>query len=455
MTTATPARQRVPLPRVWPVRPTDLLAMVAGIGLLIVLMWWRHGEADNLGSLSAQLTAIGQLSALLGTYGALLGLVLISRSPWLDQLYGQDRLASWHRWLGFSVAWLLVGHVVFTTLGWSLGDGYDIVGETIALITTYPYILMAWVSAALFFLVAATSIRAARSRLSYETWFFIHLYGYLAVALSYLHQVAVGTDFSNDPVAMWMWFGLYVATFLLILYFRVGQPLLLSWRHRLRVAAVTREAPGVVSLYVNGYDIERLPVRAGQYFLLRFLAGGGWWRAHPFSLSAAPNGDWLRFTVKAGGDWTAALQQIRPGTPIFAEGPYGAFTGARRTKDRVLLVAGGIGITPLRALLEELPASAGALTLIYRASSWSDVVFREELDTLMQLRSATVYYLIGRRSDLRGDPLGPANLARLVPDVLDRDVYVCGSPGMNSHVRETLKTLGVPRAQIHSERFSY
>ena len=455
MTTIPQARARVPLPRIWPVRPSDLVAIVGANGLLIIGMWWRHGALRDLGSLSAQLTAAGQITALLGTYAALIQLVLMSRSPWLDQLFGMDRLANWHRWLGFSVVWLLTGHVVFTTVGWSLGDGSTLVGETLNLITTYPYILMAWVSALLFGLVAVTSVRAARTKLSYETWYFIHLYGYLAVALGFLHQVAVGTDFVSDPVATWYWAALYVIAAALIVVFRIGQPVLLSVRHRFRVAAVTPEGRGVVSVYLSGRNLDELPVRSGQYFLWWFLAGGGWWRAHPFSISAAPNGQYLRFTVKAAGDWTDAMQRLKPGTRVFAEGPYGAFTGARRTHERVLLIAGGIGIAPLRAMLEDLPAPAGALTLIYRATSWDDVVFRNELDALMRLRGAAVYYVIGRREELRGDPLGPENLARLAPDAADCDVFICGTPGMNDHVRRSLLALGVSRHQIHSERFDY
>jgi predicted ferric reductase len=455
VTTLPQARRRVPLPRLWPLRASDLVAIAAVNGLLIVAMWIRHGALRDLGSLSAQLTAAGQITALLGTYVALIQIVLMSRSPWLDQLFGMDRLAIWHRWLGFACLWLLLGHTFFTTVGWALGDGSTIAGETWTLITGYPYILMAWAGLALFVLAAVTSMRAARRRLSYETWFFIHLYAYLGVALAFLHQLVVGTDFMSDPVATWYWIALYVVAGALILLFRIGQPVVLSLRHRLRVASVVSEGRGVVSVYVTGRSLDRLAVRAGQYFLWRFLAGGGWWRAHPFSISAAPNGEWLRFTVKATGDWTDRIQRLRPGTRVFAEGPYGAFTGARRRQQRVLLVAGGIGITPLRALLEELPAPPGGLTLIYRASSWDDVVFRAELDTLMRLRGAAVHYLIGRRTALRGDPLGPYNLRRLVPDAVERDVFVCGTAGLNDHVRRSLLALGVPGRQIHSERFSY
>jgi ferredoxin-NADP reductase len=228
-------------------------------------------------------------------------------------------------------------------------------------------------------------------------------------------------------------------------------------RHQLRVANVVREAPGVVSIYMTGRHLDRLAIRSGQYLVCRFLTRDDWWRGHPFSISAAPNGEWLRVTVKNLGDDTARLQRLQLGTRVYIEGPYGALTGARRTRSRVLLIAGGIGITPLRALLEELPARPGDLTLIYRARRDGDVVFRSELDAIARLRGITVHYLVGRRDTLGvpKEPLGPASLAALVPDVDRRDVYVCGPTRMMDATRRSLQVLGVPAANIHSERFAY
>ena len=191
--------------------------------------------------------------------------------------------------------------------------------------------------------------------------------------------------------------------------------------------------------------------------MCRFLTRDGWWRGHPFSISAAPNGEWLRITVKDLGDDSARLQRLAVGTPVYVEGPYGALTGARRTRSRVLLVAGGIGITPLRALLEELPARPGEMTLVYRASRPKDVVFRNELDAIARLNGATIHYIVGRRgSGAVGDePLGAASIAALVPDVQERDVFLCGPVSMMDSVQRSLRVLGVPPGQIHSERFAY
>jgi predicted ferric reductase len=291
--------------------------------------------------------------------------------------------------------------------------------------------------------------------MTYETWYFIHLYAYLGMALGFAHQLVVGTDFLSDPLAIAYWIGLYVVTIVAIVVFRVGQPVQSFFRHRLRVSHIAPEGDGVVSVYVTGRDLDRLAAQAGQYFLWRFLAGDGWWRAHPFSLSAAPNDQYLRLTVKVTGDGTSAIQRLAVGTPVFAEGPYGAFTADERKWPRVLLIAGGIGIAPLRALLEAMPASRGAITLIYRASRPEDVVFEDELGALMKARGGKLHYLIGRRVELRRDPLDARHLHRNVPDIAQREVYICGPEGMIRTVQQSLRQLHVPAAQIHEEHFAY
>jgi predicted ferric reductase len=456
---AAPTRKvrRVPIPRVWPVKASDFYALLGGNALLIAGMWIRHGNLRELTTPAGIFTAIGELCALYGTYLVLIQLILMSRNPWLDQVFGQDRITDAHRWVGFGAIWLLVFHAIFTTVGFGMGVNTSPVDEAIALLTTYPYVLWSAAALGLFIFVGVSSVRAARRRVSYETWYAIHLYTYLAIALGFLHQIFVGVDFTTDQLATLYWIALYVVAFGILLAFRFGQPIAVTSRHRFRVANVVEEAPGVTSIYLTGRDLDLLPVRAGQWFRLRVLTSGDWYKAHPFSISAAPNGRYLRFTVKDLGDHTGRLQRIRVGTQVMLEGPYGAFTGLARRKARVLMIAGGIGITPLRALLEELPASRGNLTLIYRASSPQEVVFREELDQLASLRGATVHYLVGRRGsrEMPTDPLEPRALRRLVPDLHERDIYICGPAGMMERVLSGLRWLRIPSAQIHYERFSF
>lgn len=454
-TQSTPRAKPVPLPRLWGLRPWDVAALLIGNGVFIALMWLRHGGPEQFSTIGGALSAIGQLLALYGTYLALIQLVLMSRSPWLDEAFGMDRLAFWHRWLGFATVWLIAGHVGCTIAGYATSDGAAVLDEIGTLLTTYQFVLWGLVGFVLFVVIAVASLRAARRRMPYELWFWLHIGTYLAIAFAFLHQLFAGSDFMHDPLATAYWVALYAIAFGLVAVFRLGQPILASRNHDLRVAAVVPEAPGVASIYLTGYDLDQLAVRSGQYFVFRFLTRGLWWQGHPFSISSAPNGNWLRITVKSMGRGSSAILGLPPATKVFIEGPYGVLTGARRTRRQVTLIAGGIGIAPLRALLESLAAVPGDITLLYRASTADDVVFRAELDLLAQHRGASVHYLVGRRTDLGFDPLAPERIHGLVPDIAEHDVYVCGPDGMMDAVDASLSALGVPKARRHAERFTY
>jgi predicted ferric reductase len=451
---ALAAPGRATRPRSWPLLPGDIGLLLVANAVLVAGMWVRHGGLDLLASPASLATGLGQITALLGTYFALVGVLLMARVPWIDHVVGTDRLAVWHRWVGFATLWLLLAHFAFSTIGWATDEGRTVVGELLDMLSVWD-LLIAVVALGLLVLVAVTSIRAARRRLAYETWYGMHLYAYLAIALAFLHQVTLGTDLVDDPLALAYWTALYVATFGLLLWYRILAPIRLSMRHRLRVAAVVHEAPDVVSIYLAGRRLDELPVRAGQSFQVRFLEGGGWWRPHPFSISATPNGEWLRFTVKDLGDDSHRMQSLRVGVPVFLEGPYGAFTSEQLERSRVVMIAGGIGVTPLRAILEELPPAPGAVTFLYREGADEEVIFRSELASLTRTQGADVRFLVGHRGSPRMpvDPLAPGPLLRLVPDIAAAEVLVCGSPSFIDRVLESLRVLGVPASQVHAERF--
>ena len=451
-----PASRRASVPRTWPIRPADVVVVLTGLGLLVAAMWVRHGGLDQLGSPAGMATGLGQITALIGTYLALAQIVLMARVPWIDHVVGSDRLMAWHRWLGIGTITLLLGHVVLTTLGWSMGSGSNVVEEFLAMNEIWD-ILIATVGIVLLTIVAITSIRAIRSRLSYEAWYGLHIYAYLGIALAFVHEITMGTDLVDDPAALAFWVGLYVITFGLLIWYRVLAPIRLSARHQLRVASVVPEARNVVSIYLTGRDLDRLPVRAGQFFHIRFLRDGGWWRPHPFSISAAPNGRYLRMTIKDLGDDSHRMMSMPVGTPVFIEGPYGAFTPAVVTRPRVLMLAGGVGVTPLRAMLEEMPTGLGRTTLLYREGEPSEVIFRKELSDIAARTGADVRILAGHRGtrQMPVDPLAPEWLSRLVPDITDADILICGSRSFTEGALKSLKRLGVPSGQIHAERFGY
>ncbi|MEW2299608.1 ferredoxin reductase family protein [Streptomyces sp. NPDC006655] len=427
-------------PRV--VARTGLYAVLAVNAAVVAYFFARAGFASN---------ALIVLGRLFGLYGALVmafQLVLVARLPWLDRRIGMDRLTSWHRWTGFALLWTLLAHAVFISFGYADGAGVGPVTELVDLARTTEGVLRAVVALGVILVVGAVSARYARRRLAYETWHFIHLYTYVAVVLAFSHQVAVGTTFTASSAAKAYWYAVWGVALGAVALGRLVLPLWRNRRHQFRVSAVVPESDDVVSVHVTGRDLDKLGARAGQFFLWRFLTKDRWWQANPFSLSAAPDGRTLRLTAKAAGDGSAALRHLKVGTRVFAEGPYGAFTTLHRQRTESLLIAGGVGVTPIRALLEDLEGHA---VVIYRVGTDRDAVLYDELRDLAVAKDAELHLVTGPPVP---DKLAARELARLVPDIADRDVFLCGPPPMMNAVLRSLGDLGVPKPQIHFERFS-
>jgi predicted ferric reductase len=442
----------------------DAVGVVTWASMLVVVaLWVAGGNVQDLGGWGTGLTAVGRLTGLVASDLLLIQVLLLARIPLVERAFGQDELARRHRLVGFWSFNLMWAHIVVVTLGYAIQARTNVLVEAWDLVVDYPGILLAFAGAMLLVLVTVTSIRVARRRLRYESWHLLHLYAYLGVGLALPHQLWSGQEFLDSTVAAVYWWTLWAAAAGAVLWWRLGVPLYRTLTHRLRVVDVVREGDDVVSVVMTGHRLDRLPVAAGQFFVWRFLDAPGWTCGHPYSLSAAPTGDTLRITVKDLGDASRGIGGVRPGVRVAIEGPYGRLHGGVRTRGKVLLLAGGIGVTPLRGLLESLPQGAGDVTLVYRASHESDVVLRSEIEALADERGARVFYAIGPRVADRHSWLPQAAAAltdeealrRLVPDVADHDVYVCGADGWMDAAERALRAVGVPRDAIHLERFSW
>ncbi|MDE9365459.1 ferredoxin reductase family protein [Luteipulveratus sp. YIM 133132] len=431
--------------------------------LVVVALWVRGGGVEDLSGWASGLTSLGRLTGLLASDLLLVQVLLMARVPLIERTYGQDELARWHRWVGFASFDLMLVHIVTITLGYAGAEPDALWSTAVDLTLNYPAMLLAIAGTVALCLVVVTSVRAARRRLRYESWHLLHLYAYLGVGLALPHQLWTGQEFTSSPAATVYWWGLWALAAAAILTYRVGVPLWLSARHRLMVVGVRAENDTVTTVLMSGRRLDRLPVRAGQYFGWRFLDGPGWTRAKPFSLSAAPDGRTLRITAAHLGAGSSRLATLRPGTKVLLEGPYGRLHDGVRTRRRVVLMASGIGVTPMRALLEALPQLPGDVTLIYRAGTPEDLIMVDELQRLAAERGAQLVLMPGHRPSHRDSwlpdswaHLSDADALRyLAPDVADADVFVCGSPAWMEMVRGAAHDAGVPRRQIHLERFSY
>ena len=383
----------------------DVFAALAGLGFGATIGLVITGETR--GSLAAPggwLIAGGRLAGFTGAYLMLIMVVLIARLPWLERAVGQDRLLRWHRRIAPWPLGLIAVHVVLITLGYAQLAKVGPLRQLWAFLTTYPDLLAAAVGFGLLIIAGVTSIRMARRHLKYETWWVIHLYIYLGLALAFAHQIVTGGSFIGHPLTRAIWIVLWASTAGTVIVFRVLHPIFRNLQYRLRVVSVRPEAPGVFSIICSGRSLRRLAVSGGQFFHWRFLTRELWWHAHPYSLSALPQPPYIRVTVKGLGDQSRSVAHLKPGTRVFIEGPYGAFTRHARSSERVVLIGAGVGITPLRALLEDLPPSVD-VTVIVRGSTQEEIVHRDEVAALTAQRGGQFHEVIGPRHLVRSEAL--------------------------------------------------
>ncbi len=431
------------------------------LSLVLVGYWWTtDGGARDLTGWPGGLTSLGRLSGLVASVLLLAQVLLMARVPVLEHAFGQDRLARLHRIVGFTSFTLMLAHVV--TITWGYAGGY--LAATPAtlwqLTLDYPGMLLAVAGSLCLVMVVVTSIKRARSRLRYESWHLLHLYAYLGVGLALPHQLWTGQEFLGSTARTVFWWSAWTLAAAVVLVYRLGQPLTLNLRHRLRVTSVVDEGAGIWSIHLTGRRLDRMRVEAGQFFGWRFLGRSGWTRANPYSLSAAPDGRHLRITVQSVGDGSAASRRLTPGTRALVEGPYGRLSPRARTQRRVALIGAGVGITPLRALAEGLAYAPGEVILVERFTRHP--LFADEVDLLVRERGLQVLRLPGHRrhpdSWLGEDIGGVDDLAALrhwVPDIAERDVYLCGPEPWTQLVSRTLTDAGLPPDRLHLETFAW
>jgi len=398
------------------------------------------------------LSSLGHIFAMTGTYLCLVMILLSSRIPILERGVGHDKMILWHRKIAPYALLLIFLHINMNTLSYAKGVRKTFMDQIQLFYTEYPWMPQAIIAGLMMFILGIISYKKIRTMMRYEVWWSLHLLFYVSVVLAFGHQLEVGSIFVKHPWIKSGWIVLYVGTFLIIFVTRLLLPTLFSYKHKLKIDRVIRESKDVYSVYINGKDLDKVYAHGGQFFQWRFLTRKWWWQAHPYSLSRSPKNGQLRITVKILGDHSYDVaKRLRPGTRIFAEGPYGIFTSKRREGNLIAAFASGIGITPILAMLEELPKRADVI-LIYRVSSEDDIILYEDLESLFLTNHWKLYYLIGDRKE---HPMTANHIRQYIPDLGFREVYVCGSEGFMDDVITLALNAGVMDNRIYHESFSF
>ncbi|MFH8252397.1 ferric reductase-like transmembrane domain-containing protein [Microbacterium sp. B2969] len=459
---AAPARaRRVPLSaQAW---NAAAIAVIWLTSLFVVALWVAGGGLEALAGMNGEaITTLGRVTGLVSANLLLYQVLLMARVPLFERGFGRDAITRMHRLVGFWSFWLLLAHIALIATGYAVTAQLNVFVQLWTLIVDYPGMLLATAGTLLLILVIATSIRRARKKLRYESWHLLHLYGYLGVGLALPHQLWTGADFLSSPLATFYWWTLWAVAAACVVVFRIGMPLLRSWRHGLKVVGVAPDGGQGVAVRVTGRDLHRLGAKPGQFFVWRFLDGAGWTRGNPFSLAAAPRAGALDISARVVGDGTDRLRRLAPGTRVLVEGPYGRMTGDERTGSKLLMIAAGAGVAPLVSILEGERFAPGDATLVTRDHDPAAGMRRDAIRELVERRGLRHFELPGPRAQGASSWL-PASHAQwrgrdlvryLASDIDAYDAFVCGpQPWMDAVVRD-LRAAGMPAHAIHTESFT-
>lgn len=425
-----------------------------GLGIVgVVALWAMRGVAMLTGGdLNSLFISIADILGLLATYFALIQFMLMGRIPWIERAFGMDRLASFHRVNGYAAIILILLHPIFMTFHHMVEDQTNYFNAYLTLFTEHSYTILALIAEILFVGVVLSSMYIARKHLKFETWYYVHLMVYLAIIIVPFHQFTNGTTFVGNPVARDFWLGLYAFVALNIVVLRFGRIVFDYLRYDFTVSRIVHETPTVTSVYIKAKNVERLKIKPGQFILVRVLNKKLWWQEHPFTVSWIPHDDELRISVRNVGDYTADIQELKPGAKVAVSGPFGRFTVDVAVTKKRLFIAGGIGITPLRSLAEQASENNDDAVLLYANKDSSDVPLKDEIDAL-HLKKIYVYS-DERIKNAEFGRIDAELVKKLVSDYKHRDIYLCGPPPMIAGLVRDLTAFGVPVEQMHYEQFA-
>ncbi len=426
-------------------------ALAVPVAILVPLL--LSSDAGRPGDLVMELAlATGLLAS------SMLAVVVVaaSRIRSITSAFGIERVLLSHRWFGLLALILVLAHTGLVLLD----DPHNV-----RLLTFHaaPNRARAATGATIaILLLCLSAIFRRRLNWPYEVWRRIHV-GLAAVVLvlTALH-VYLLNHLIRDP-AMRAWFVGLSSLVLLALGKRwVLRPLFSP--HRYLVEEVRAEAPTVSTLVLKprGRWQRGLRFAPGQFAWIRFDVPDRPTEDHPFTIASnAHRPRRLEFTVRHVGDFTSTIAALTPGRKVRVDGPYGSFTVDHRPSRNLLLIAGGVGLTPMMSILRTLDhrGDRRPACLVVAARHLNDLLFRDELAALAGRMPLRVMEVLsdppdgwpGRRGRVDARILAEALPSRR--DRLDLDVYICGSPPMVGGVLAGLEQLAVPRQRIHTEQF--
>ncbi len=428
--------------------------------LAIITFWYHNSPIGPASTVADGLVSLGRICGLLLAYLLLIQLILISRLKIIEGALGHDKLARWHRNLGISAALFLLAHPILLAFGYALNNSLSWSKQLYNFVFVSEALTGAVLATGLLIFIILVSSRVIGRRWRYEIWYFIHLFVYLAIFAAFGHQVELGGDFSQNAFLIY-WYALFIFFWVLYGYARFLKPLNNLRRFRFQVSRIVPESDSIYSIFITGRHLEKFSLVGGQFGIFRFLQKGLWFEAHPFSFSRCLKDNEIRISIKKLGNFTEKLpDKLKIGTTVFIEGPLGVFT-ARPKKNKYLLISGGIGITPICSLAEELAKQKKDVRIFSALKNPAEEVFGAEMSELASTANFSYYRFYSEQTSDQAEQnifAGRVKLEKiksLVPDWREREIYFCGPPAMSTALNKELRQAGASKKQLHWERFNF
>ena len=380
-----------------------------------------------------------------------LQILFIARFTMIERLVGYDRMVRIHRMVGISIVALAVMHPL---LVFSVDDV-----ATIPVKWEYwPEILGGGLLISLS-IYAAIAYGRSFSRIPYHYWKWMHQAGAIVLVVTSLVHVYYVTDsyHSGVPLVFLVCVGIVVVVCWGWILFR---PFMDGEKHE--VVSLTRVGPAARELRLRplGNPIRHAP---GQFAYINVTDGPIPSEPHPFTISSSPGSDTLRFVIRCCGDWTNRVGQLRTGDTVQVSGPYGMFSPeAYGCEAGYVCIAGGVGITPMLSMIENMDELSPPLHLVWSNRTVEDAFAREELkEHALRLHQLDVTHVFSRdATSADNEYTGRVNhdlLDRVLTEVplSDSLFFVCGPQPFMESVQRTLSEMGVPPSQIVTEEFGF
>jgi predicted ferric reductase len=301
----------------------------------------------------------------------------------------------------------------------------------------------------------------AQLKIPYEIWHLSHVgLAIVAVTGGLLHMVG-WSFYLTDPWKRTLWTGLTIFWIGLLFFVRIVKPLFML-RRPYRVTEVRSERGETATLVMKPDGHPGFRFKPGQFGWLTVWGSPFKITGHPFSFSSsaeATDGR-VEMSIRNLGDFTSAVPNLPVGQRVYLDGPYGAFT-IGNPADIHVLIAGGVGVTPMLSMIRTLAdrRDARPVILLYGSKDWESITFREELEELEgRLNLKVVHVLANPPADWDGETgyITAETFERhLPPPFEDHEYFICGPGPMMDAIEKELSELGVPLSKYHSERYSF